>query len=119
VGLLGVTQFEVLTNQTPARMKRTTIASLMTTMILLTLADSLIPTTSKTVSTRIMKIAGRLTSAPVGDHFCPVDNQIPDFGTISSTGRIGRRLRAIFIRRIIFPNSPAAFARRHAKPLAR
>jgi hypothetical protein len=45
---------------------------------------------------------------------CPVDNQVPDFGTISSTGRIGRRLRAIFIRRIIFPNSPAAFARRHA-----
>ena len=40
-------------------------------------------------------------------------------GTTSSTAAIGRRLRATFIRPTISRNSPAAFARRLAKPLAR
>ena len=71
VGLLGVTQFEALTNQTPARMKTTMIISLMATITLFTLADSLIPTTSRMVIKMMMNIAGRLTSAPVG-------NQVPD-----------------------------------------
>ena len=67
VGLLGVTQFEVLTNQTPATMKTTMITSLMVTITLLTLANSLIPTTSRMVIKTMMNIAGRLTSASVGD----------------------------------------------------
>jgi len=49
---------------------------------------------------------------------CPVNNQIR-IGTTSSITPIGRRLRAIFIRRIIFRSSPAAFVRHLAKPLAR
>ena len=56
VGLLGVTQFEALTNQTPARMKTTMITSLMATITLFALADSLIPTTSRMVIKMMINI---------------------------------------------------------------
>ena len=46
-------------------MNSTTIATLMTTMTLLTLADSWMPTTSSAVMQRRSTIAGTLSSAPV------------------------------------------------------
>jgi glutamate synthase (NADPH/NADH) small chain len=44
---------------------------------------------------------------------CPVDNQIPDWNDLVYRSNWEEASRNIF------PNSPAAFARRHAKPLAR
>ena len=48
-------------------MKRNTTVSLMTTMTLLKLADSLMPMISRIVISATMIIAGRLSTAPVLD----------------------------------------------------
>src|SRR5208337_1015619 len=58
VGLLGVTQFEALTNQAPARMKITITRSFTATIALFTLADSLIPITRRIETKTIIKTAG-------------------------------------------------------------
>ena len=56
----------------PAMMKINTMAILMITMTLLTLADSCTPVTSKTVTAAMINIAGMLTIAPVDDQWCAI-----------------------------------------------
>src|ERR1700757_2857956 len=64
-GLVGVTQLPVRTNHTPATMKTTTMATLITTMAVLMRADSCTPTTSSAVTAMMTAIAGTLSTASV------------------------------------------------------
>ena len=64
-GLPGVTQCPVLTKGAAAMMKMTMMASLITTMTLLSRADSWIPTTRSAETPAITAMAGTLSSAPV------------------------------------------------------
>ncbi len=66
-GLVAVIQFLVSMYQMPATMKASTIATLMMTMTLFTLADSRVPTTSKVEMAAMMNMAGTLSTAPVWD----------------------------------------------------
>src|SRR3954462_13947840 len=58
-------QFAGTMNSAPAPITTSTIATLMTTMTALTVADSLIPTSSSAVTAMVMSTAGRLNTAVV------------------------------------------------------
>ena len=68
--LPATTQLLSFTYQMPASTKSSTIATFMPTMRLLTLADSLMPTTRRMETATMMSIAGRFTMAPVYDQEC-------------------------------------------------
>src|SRR5881628_3309464 len=61
-------QFSELTACAAPKMKSSTTASLMNTMALLTVADSLMPTTSSVVTIAMMTTAGRLKMAVGAGH---------------------------------------------------
>ena len=67
-GLPAVTQLLVLTNHAPTPTKTTMIATLITTMMLFTRAESWTPTISSADIAAITAIAGTLSNAPVKCH---------------------------------------------------
>src|SRR5262249_62023487 len=70
VGGMNGSQLRALTKAAPAAMNTRTTATLTITITALTLADSLMPTTSSPVIRAMISTAGRLNQAPVGAQVC-------------------------------------------------